>query len=362
MNAEYENPQHGDGKRRRVHATSATTGTTTTTTTTATTSTSTETAASLASIGSLDDGMRRLHATTARTVSSVPPRGSFLHTMALLRQNAYIQLNDDCAAIMEQVADHGTNVTINPSNASSFEENVHMETRILRNTCAEYYRVSQCIDLKYDSTDTFNGKVIGMGSNDNRTIFPSNDDDAEKVKDGTVPPTYVPIASRIRAVSAGGTHSMALTTTGIPYTWGSADRGALGTGDTEGSGEPTPVTGFGTTTHADPSQNRCEDGFIHQIAAGDAHSLFLSIHGNVYQCGSYIDTDSEVFSDSPKYAIPGTKKEGVYGMNKRPMHVHQLPKRAIAISAGKGYNAAILEDNSLVTWGEFFFVLFYYSE
>jgi alpha-tubulin suppressor-like RCC1 family protein len=71
---------------------------------------------------------------------------------------------------------------------------------------------------------------------------------------------------------------------------------------------------------------------------------------------SYKDVDSQHFSDlrppdddnqNDKGSGPGS----VLGHRCEPVHVFQLPGRAKFIAAGGSINAAILEDDSLVTWG-----------
>lgn len=304
-----------------------------------------------------------------RRAKATPPKPaaqatSFVARMKQLKDVEYQLLNKKNTKLLEALSKNANNV-----NASTLTNTFPMvqngctpESQLLRYSMQEYLRVASIIDLAYDSTTHYCGKVIGMGSNEGCQLMPisvddADDDDNEKEfkPNSNIPPTIISFFKRdIRAVSAGGLHSMALSTNGTPYTWGNSSKGVLGTNATIQEGYPLAVSGF-YTTHPDPSNNICEDGQIHQIAAGDVHSLFLSINGNVYQCGAYIDGESNEFSDddSKKVMDGDTKKEmPVFGFNQKPVHVYQLPKKAIAISASKGYNAAVLEDHSLFTWGE----------
>jgi alpha-tubulin suppressor-like RCC1 family protein len=299
-----------------------------------------------------------VHATSP--APAAPQQSSFLDRMNQLKDLQYQRLYKQFFKVLHTLSDDSST-----SNESMRTTIYPMEqdgvTYELRQNMNEYVRIARLIDSSFDVTG---GRVMGMGSNESLQLMPGsndNDDVNDDVKSNTdIPPTYLSLVTReIRAVSAGGTHSIALATNGIPYTWGSSDLGVLGTTTVVIDGNPAPVTGFHTTYH-DPSNNICEDGLIHQVSAGDAHSLFLSINGNVYQCGVYLDSDSTRYSDDDRKKvvdIDPQKEKGVFGFNPKPVHVHQLPQKAIAISAGKGFNAAILEDHTLVTWGEFFFLL-----
>ena len=306
--------------------------------------------------------------------SSKKQRRTHAASPAIATQSTYLtRMNQGKDSEYRHLKNAGTKLLKRLSNKSSYV-NASMLTKKfpmaqsgttdeLRLAANEYARVARTIDLAYDSTTHFCGKVIGMGSNEGMQLMPLSicDDDADVVSNSNIPPTYLSLMKKdVRAVSAGGLHSMALSTNGIPYTWGSSSKGVLGTNASIQDGCPSPVTGF-YTTYPNHSTNICEDGLIQHIAAGDVHSLFLSINGNVYQCGVYIDSDGNNFSDddSKKIVDVDTKKENsVLDFNQKPVHVYQLPKKAIAISAGKDYNAAILEDHSLVTWGEFTFLCF----
>ena len=192
--------------------------------------------------------------------------------------------------------------------------------------------------------------VLGMGSDFCAQLAGIGGPDPED--EATFPPTLIPVPEDIRIVCAGGLHSIALSSTGVPYTWGARENGALGrpTDDENETGNvqertPTPVTGF---VRQDGTQ---EDGEIIQIAGGDCHSLFLSKSGAVYQCGFYRSHDGTRFKDMEH--LQGS----VLGSNVLPVHVFQMPGKAVAIYASGSVNAAILLDGSLVTWGTFLLIL-----
>ena len=301
---------------------------------------------------------RRVHhasnqETSVSTPGIVSTRTPFQMQMDHLKLVEYQRLNEEGTKMLQYLR-----TTSNP-------------TVLLRRGLNEYLRSAELIDLAYDSTKTYCGKVIGMGSNESSQLLPKNitddDDDGDdnKPNSNLLPTTNSLLKVDIRAVSAGGIHSLALSTNGVPYSWGASDDGALGRiirGSTNANvdleGQPEPVTGFYTTTSPNQQSNRvCEDGKIIKIAACESHSLFLSVYGNVYQCGSYV-SDGKKFSVVSEKVIDGTTttKKTVFGANPLPVHVNQLPGKAVAIFAGAESSAALLEDHTLVTWGKLFFV------
>lgn len=146
------------------------------------------------------------------------------------------------------------------------------------------------------------------------------------------------VDKRATHVAGGGLHSLALTEAGKVFTFGVNDDNALGRGviDVEKLHLVEPIT----------KGIRKEDyNQIVAIDSGDSHSLFLSIKGNVYQCGMYKDVDSGKFRD-----VPIGSSESPKGNNTYPTLV-DLPGPVRDIEAGEAFNAAILEDGELYTWG-----------
>lgn len=113
--------------------------------------------------------------------------------------------------------------------------------------------------------------------------------------------------------------------------------------ETDAISEATPMVVKGFVTQNGRTQ---EDGQIVAISAGDSHCLCLTQNGNVYQCGLYKDSDSGTFHDIP---VRGADPQG---MNTKPVHVWQLASNVVQIYSGGGFNAAMLSDHSIVTWGK----------
>lgn len=215
----------------------------------------------------------------------------------------------------------------------------------------EYLRRSDGIQYLYGRVA---GESISFGSDDALQLgHPSN---LELVEKGTNVDSYPPqliggLGYEVRQVAAGGVHSVAVKANGRAYTWGAPDDGALGRDVSSDEGlnnddddyksvKPFPVKKLMTLS----GENH--DNQVVAVAAGDSHTLFLSASGEVFSTGMYKDADSGKFCD---IASPNASPDGV---NKFPVHVFQMPQKVRYIASGGGINAAILEDETMVTWGE----------
>jgi regulator of chromosome condensation len=187
----------------------------------------------------------------------------------------------------------------------------------------------------------------------------------------------------INQIAAGGMHCVALSENGDVYTWGCPDEGSLGVQEpTEDGFLPGKVTGFYPSQYGPngkegildehgnilPFHQRPEANIL-QVAAGTTQSLALSSAGDVYVWGSVRDSEGRNFREMPpvddnrprissadlaKVEAGDEQLEFVTlprGKNFYPVHLASMPGRVTAISAGENCNAAVLEDNSIVTWG-----------
>jgi hypothetical protein len=157
------------------------------------------------------------------------------------------------------------------------------------------------------------------------------------------------LLKEVRHAAAGGLHSVCTTVDGEAYSWGSSDEGCLGrnsddpTGDeNQGLGQcrPTVVTGFVTLD----GENK--DGTMVAVSAGDGHTIYLSAGGLLFMTGMYKDMDSG------KFAHPTTRNGSPIGYRDRPVQV-EMPQNVIYVTCGHSFNAAILEDNTMRTWGKY---------
>jgi regulator of chromosome condensation len=183
----------------------------------------------------------------------------------------------------------------------------------------------------------------------------------------------------VGAVACGGLHTLVLTDNGEVYSFGCNDEGALGGEMVQDGYLPCKVGEFvpsasGPNGGPSPTAMTFEqrkklvgEATIVQLAAGETTSLALSEDGDVYMWGSYRDSEGRKFRHLPPpdddrtstgrkdiKQLEDDEREEWYhpprGNQDWPVHVC-LEKKARDISAGEGWAAALLEDESLVTWG-----------
>jgi len=221
----------------------------------------------------------------------------------------------------------------------------------------EYLRAEAETNYRF-SLDT-TGVVFATGNNDSNQLAYDDVTAArgKEMDDRTYGPRRVrqllphkSFKHGVRQVAAGALHSVALCDNGVPYTWGQTDKGCIGR--TVGDGDdkvfeelkPTALQTFRSRQGDD------EGGTIRQVAAGEIHCLFVSLKGNLYQCGAYRDPDSVLFKDSDEDG----ERADVEGFNAAPVHV-RMPGNLKVIRAYTGaeshFNAALLSDGLLYTWG-----------
>jgi len=189
----------------------------------------------------------------------------------------------------------------------------------------------------------------------------------------------------INMVASGGLHTVALDEDGRVYSWGCNDEGSLGWQATEEMDEgalPSEVKGLhpslygpnGTTEDMLDSGGqivpfeRRKDASIVQVATGETQSLALSHKGDVYSWGALKDNEGRKFRNMPPQddTRPATGNKDLANLEEDddpkwyrpprgnqdwPMHLTEIPGRAKAVSAGGSFNAALLEDDTVVTWG-----------
>ncbi|KAL7544898.1 hypothetical protein ACHAWF_008266 [Thalassiosira exigua] len=190
---------------------------------------------------------------------------------------------------------------------------------------------------------------------------------------------------KVVQVTSGGLHSLALAEDGGVFSWGCPDEGSLGwraTEEKDGGALPSEVRGFHPSEYGPngrtedivdgsggvvPFEQR-KEAVITQIAAGETSSLALSTAGDVYMWGNYKDSEGRKLRHMPPKddarVATGYKDMNMLeeddkpifyhppkGNQDWPMHLVEIPKKAKDISAGETVNAALLEDDTLVTWG-----------
>lgn len=153
-------------------------------------------------------------------------------------------------------------------------------------------------------------------------------------------------------VSCGGAHTVCRDANGQVYAFGSSDEGAMGRDGQDYTGD-LRVTGFYPSKHASfltPVDN--EDNCIVKVRSGTLTTLFLTIHGNLYETGCYRDyLDKKLCMPKPPDDTSVQVNVFPYGVNRKPTHLYQICGKVVDMACGTWMNAAILEDCTLLTWG-----------
>ena len=136
------------------------------------------------------------------------------------------------------------------------------------------------------------------------------------------PQPFSGVNSRLAAISAGATHTCALTINGAVLCWGSNRRGQLGNGGNHNSNAPQPVTRLAVGVAA--------------IAAGDSHSCALNTLGAVLCWGANQH---------------GQLGNGTTVDSNTPQPVFGLATGVASISAGAFHTCAITLDGTAHCWG-----------
>ena len=129
---------------------------------------------------------------------------------------------------------------------------------------------------------------------------------------------------RVVAVSAGGSHSLALTADGAVWSWGRGGEGQLGHGDQQSQLLPKKVELLGGRR-------------VVAVSAGSDHSLALSADGAVWSWGSGF-FGKLGHGDQQRQLLP-KKIEASAG------------QRVVAVSAGDAHSLALTADGALWSWG-----------
>lgn len=168
---------------------------------------------------------------------------------------------------------------------------------------------------------TASGNVLAWGNNHGGAV--GIGEISETQMEMPVDARLVHNISGVASISAGQSHSLAVTTSGALWTWGMNENGELGY-DTGKKKQTTPrlVTGI-------PS--------IAQAAGGYLHSVALAEDGTVWHWGRLFTTNPPNGSETINQSVPV-----------------QVPNLTdiVAISAGTSYSLALGADGTLWAWGD----------
>lgn len=128
---------------------------------------------------------------------------------------------------------------------------------------------------------------------------------------------------RFIQVSCGANHTVALSSTGKIFAFGQGTCGALGLGSRRNRHTPTPI-------------NSLQAAALVQMAAGENHSCALGMDGKVYTWGK------------GRYGQLGN---GRFGYSLSPVHVSKLREPVKMIASGSDQIFAITWNGVLFSWG-----------
>ena len=172
----------------------------------------------------------------------------------------------------------------------------------------------------------------------NGTVEAWGDNEHGQLGDGKTSDSEVPVAVKgltgVTAIAAGEEDSLALLSDGTVVAWGNNEEGELGTGNTNQSNTPVPVKGLSGVT---------------AIAAGGDFSMALLSNGTVVAWGS--DTRDELGNEGV-LTEEETEQEAEIGIfSTVPVPVEGL-SNVKAISAGLNHGLALLQDGTVMAWGD----------
>lgn len=142
--------------------------------------------------------------------------------------------------------------------------------------------------------------------------------------------TDVLAGKRVVNVVAGGSHTVALTSDGQLYAWGSNGSGQLGNNSTTSSPKPVAVDTSGVLAGKK----------IVAVDAGYLHTLALASDGTVYTWGANADGQLGIASTEGSPVPVAVSTSGVLS-----------GKRVRTIATGYYHNAVLASDGKVYTWG-----------
>lgn len=186
--------------------------------------------------------------------------------------------------------------------------------RVLEGVRAIAAGACHCLALKYDGT------VWAWGYNADGELGLGGPTTSDPF--GVPTPYQVSNLSHVSAIAAGDFHSLALTSDGTLWSWGSNVYGQLGNGKNFDRYSPVQVTAAGKPITS-----------VRAIAAGAYHSLALRSDGTVWAWG---------------YNVHGELGDGT---TKNSNAARQVAISMMAIGAGSNHSLALRSDGALMAWG-----------
>ncbi len=161
---------------------------------------------------------------------------------------------------------------------------------------------------------TEDGQLLAFGGNRNGQLG-LDDNDARNT------PTPVPIPGKVKAISAGSYHTMVITEDGRLYAFEDNNVGQLGLGHNDDKNTPIQVPIAGK---------------VKAVSAGVGHTMVITENGRLFAFG---------------WNNRGQLGLGDNDNKNTPTLVERIPGRVKAVSAGVWYTMVITEDGQLLAFG-----------
>ena len=130
---------------------------------------------------------------------------------------------------------------------------------------------------------------------------------------------------RAVAVSAGSSHSLAITADGAVWSWGDGEYGKLGHGDQQNQWQPKKIEAFAGQS-------------VVAVSVGGDHSFAITADGAVWSWGG---------------GCEGRLGHGNQQNRQLPKKVEAFAgRRVVAVSAGGDHSLALTADGAVFTWGQ----------
>ena len=147
--------------------------------------------------------------------------------------------------------------------------------------------------------------------------------------------------SNISQISAGGTHSCALTRGGAALCWGQGDQGQLGQSPDNSEDSRFPVEVASTTVESEPNAKLTD---VMQISTGDEHNCAVKNNGEVV-CWGYGNKGALGYGDLENKYHPTAVVDVGEAIGGSPL------TGVVQVSAGVEHTCAVKGAGTVVCWG-----------